>query len=193
MYEFLINYDVKFFKFINSYFHNSFFDKIFPYITDFKNFIYIIIGLFILALILAPKLNIERKKIIFMVIILFICDYIASSLLKFFFMRPRPYVTIPNVRQFFPMTNSYSFPSSHAVNITAFGTVLYLIVKKENRKKWLFLFILPIIFIIDYSRIYVGVHYPSDVIFGTFVGFVVSLSLYYFFIFINRKIIKRKR
>ena len=74
------------------------------------------------------------------------------------------------------MPESFSFPSGHAqVAVTIFG---YLAIKARN--PWLRLFWLSLIPLISFSRIYLGVHYPQDVIGGILIG-VISVGLFCLF------------
>lgn len=108
--------------------------------------------------------------------------------LKNFFQRARPDLS-PLV-----LENTYSFPSGHAMNAFIFYTcVSYFIFRKiQNTKFGAVLIILStvIILLIGISRIYLGVHYPSDVIAGYFAGlcwFVLVIifdkSIYFFKLF----------
>lgn len=72
-------------------------------------------------------------------------------------------------------SESYSFFSGHAANSFALTTVVVLLV--QHRFPWAALFyIWPLAF--SFSRIYVGVHYPSDILVGTVVGLLVGTAGY---------------
>lgn len=93
-------------------------------------------------------------------------SYAITYILKFIIARPRPLGIIKTL----PLINlvDYSFPSSHAA--VAFAA-LPILNKTYPRLKWLW--ILSSLFI-AFSRIYIGVHYLSDVLAGAFIGYFVS-------------------
>lgn len=71
----------------------------------------------------------------------------------------------------------YGFISSHACNMFALSFLFYKYIKNIFPKSiWLLLFWASLI---SFSRIYLGVHYPSDVIVGGIVGIVIAQFLYY--------------
>ena len=90
-----------------------------------------------------------------------------TFLAKIFFDRPRPISALI-------IETSPSFPSAHAaVAISFYGFILYLLFKKMNKKRdqiLVALFGLILIALIGFSRLYLGVHYLSDVLIGYLVG-----------------------
>lgn len=73
---------------------------------------------------------------------------------------------------------SYSFFSGHAATSFSTTTLIFLFLRKKIRWTWIF-YLWPIIF--SYSRIYVGVHYPFDILTGATVGIVLALISYRIF------------
>lgn len=105
-----------------------------------------------------------------------VTDSITSSVLKPLFSRLRP-CGEPSlafmVRDLVGCGGSYSFPSSHAANHFGLAMLWYSAVLTMTGKKWKWLF--PWAAIICYAQIYVGKHYPLDVIAGGLFGSVVGL------------------
>ncbi len=94
---------------------------------------------------------------------------ILDTVLKLQFNRPRPHVFIWGTQAF-----GSSFPSGHAMSATvAYSTVAYLAARLHRRQwaRWLTISVaLVVILLIGASRIYLGVHYPSDVLAGIIMG-----------------------
>ncbi len=109
-----------------------------------------------------------RKNIIIVVAIVLIADFVSSKIMKNIFQRVRPCHVIDDVRLLVGCSSSFSFPSSHATNIVAFS---YTISCFYSKFKYIFLIIA---LIICYTRVYVGVHYPFDCVFGAVLGISVS-------------------
>ena len=71
----------------------------------------------------------------------------------------------------------FGFISSHAANMFSVGTMVFLLIGKQY--KWLFWLLISWASLIGYSRIYLGVHYPSDVFVGAIVGCLIASIMYY--------------
>ena len=106
-----------------------------------------------------------------------ITDSLLNKGLKMLFERARPDDILPLIEQ-----GGYSFPSGHAVTSMAFyGILLFLVqTRMEDRKKAnaLSLVLLLLIVLIGPSRIYLGVHYPTDVLAGWAEGVFVATAVY---------------
>ncbi|HUF29518.1 MAG TPA: phosphatase PAP2 family protein [Gemmatimonadaceae bacterium] len=94
---------------------------------------------------------------------------LLSTVLKMFYDRPRPSVIEPLTH-----TASTSFPSGHAMSaVVVYGTVAYLAARLQKKRwqRWLTMLSAALIIVsIAASRVYLGVHYPSDVLAGTIGG-----------------------
>lgn len=153
------------------------FTYVFKLITHFGD-APILIGICILTFLLF-----KNKKIgIYMTLNLTI-NFIFNQYLKLFFQRPRP-VDLMIVEE-----TGYSFPSGHSmVSMAFYGFLIFLIWKYIKNKKLKWIYTLPIcllIVIVGVSRIYLGVHYASDVL----AGFCFSIAyLIIYTTIINKKL-----
>ena len=114
-----------------------------------------------------------------------------NSSLKNFLQVPRPYVENPTVA--IGDTHGFSTPSGHSQGSAVFypyiATLLPLQNKKQASKRACkLLFALAIPFVIGFSRVYLGVHYPSDVLLGWTIGFLISAGAILFFPLIEKKL-----
>lgn len=161
----IIGYD-----FISTYMIRNSVTPIEKFITWFGSpvcFISVTIILFIL---------IKNKKIVFLIGTNLILITLLNQLFKFIFQRPRPIE--------FRIINElgYSFPSGHSmVSMAFYGFLIYLVycnVKNKYFKILLMILLSLLIILIGISRIYLGVHYTSDVM----AGFLISISYLIFYI-----------
>ena len=117
-----------------------------------------------------------------------ILSFIFNRILKIIVARPRP-----NVLRL-SSESGYSFPSGHTMIATAFyGFLIYLIYKKISNKfiKYILITLISLLVIcIGISRIYLGVHYTTDVIGGIIIG-IIYLS--FFIKYLYKKAVKSKK
>ena len=164
MLQSLINIDKSIFSFFNSTISNPIFDVFFPIITNQDIWtIPILIGVIILSIKGGKRGKISSA---ILVIAIILADYSSAQILKPFFQRLRPsHELIDGIRLLVPKGGKYGFVSSHASNIFAAATVLsYFYIKY---KKLFF----TIAVLVAFSRVYVGVHYPADIFFGSLLGY----------------------
>lgn len=172
----IMKQDITFNNILRKYFIK---DSITPYMKIITNFggATCLITITILLLIL-----IKNKKIGLITLTNLVLITILNQMLKIVLKRPRPteFIIINE--------KGYSFPSGHSmISMAFYGLLIYLIYKKiKNKylKATLIIILLLLILAIGISRIYLGVHYVSDVI-G---GFLISIS--YLIVYI--KLIKKK-
>lgn len=140
---------------------------------------YALIVLSILLLII-----IKDKKLPLLITLNLICSYTLNAFAKVIFTRPRP-EGINLIEE-----SGFSYPSGHSmVSMAYYGFIAYLIYKKQTNKVIKTIIILSLlltILLVGFSRIYLGVHYLSDVIGG------FLLSTFYLMIFIKYSKIEKK-
>lgn len=123
----------------------------------------------------ASKFGINTKNYlpygILLLIALLFSFLTSDALLKNLIQRPRPFINYPFDLIINP-PSSYSMPSGHAT--TAFASAFIL--SKVNRY---FKFSFVIAVIIAFSRLYLCVHYPSDVLIGTFIGIFCAWLVFF--------------
>ena len=107
--------------------------------------------------------------------------------LKDLFARPRPYMVSPEIVTLIRKLSSYSFPSGHTSVSFSGALVLYRMMPKKVG--------IPAVILaamIGFSRLYVGVHFPTDVLGGIVVGIIASTASYYLVQFVKSRIGAKK-
>ena len=160
----IMNGDIIGYKLISTFLISDFVTPIAKFITNFGGVIFLSIATVTLFLV------IKSKKIGLSIISNVVIITVLNQLLKRILQRPRP-TEFRIVEE-----TGYSFPSGHSmVSMAFYGYLIYLIYRyiKNKYVKWTLITILSIlIYLIGISRIYLGVHYTSDVL-G---GFLLSIS-----------------
>jgi membrane-associated phospholipid phosphatase len=162
--------DKQLFLKINTQWTNSSLDDILPWYRDSNTWIPLY-----LFLLLFTAINYKNKIwpwLLFIAVTATLSDQISSNFFKNFFDRPRPCNDLIMQLQGRLLLNrcpsSFSFTSSHATNHFAAAMFLFLTLK-SSFKNWTYLFFFWA-GSISYAQIYVGVHYPLDILGGTIIG-----------------------
>ena len=179
--EFINTWDRYLFLKINTSWTNPFLDAVLPWWRDSNTWapLYLFLILFVV-------INSKKQAffwILAAIVTLVLTDQISSSLVKPLFARLRPCSDpslINQVRLLLPnCSGGYSFTSSHATNHFGFAIFVFITLKPLI-KKWgnlLFLWAATI----SFSQVYVGVHYPLDILSGAILGLLIGYTTAYFF------------
>ncbi|MDR0824873.1 MAG: phosphatase PAP2 family protein [Prevotella sp.] len=186
--EKILPYERELFLWLNGY-HTPYWD-VFMWIYGSK---LIWLPLIVIALIIFTyKIKWKEAVLILIcaVLIGILCDYVSAQLIKPFFERLRP-TYHPDFKQFVDTVNGYrggryGFISNHAANgfgVVAFTSLLF-------RYKYLTITLILWATITAYSRIYLGVHFISDVVGGAIWGTFIGVIIYYVYLTSRRYILK---
>jgi membrane-associated phospholipid phosphatase len=155
---------------INQVWQNRYFDAILPWLRE--SALWLPLYFFFLSFVI---INYGKKGVfwlLFFIATVSLSDQLSSNFLKNFIGRVRP-CNDPFMLQFIDLRiercpSSFSFTSSHATNHFAIAMFVHQTLKKvlDNKTRWMFLWA----FVICYSQMYIGVHYPIDILGGMLVG-----------------------
>jgi undecaprenyl-diphosphatase len=157
--------DVQLFRFMNGTLSNPVFDFLMPIITDLNKFrpVLVFTAAVLLWMLVRGKRHVKLAALLLIATIV-VSDQLSSSVLKYWLERPRPCHGLHHVHLLVGCGSGFSFPSSHAVNNFAAALILAFFIP---RAKWWFFGFASLV---AFSRVYVGVHYPSDVLGGAIIG-----------------------
>jgi undecaprenyl-diphosphatase len=156
--------------------HNIFLDICMWMVSE--KFIWIPLYVTLLYVLVKYKKKESILPILSMLLILIVCDQISSSIIKPLVGRPRPSHD-PEIMGMLKYVYDYKggpfgFPSSHAANTFGLATFVTLLFRKRSIGISFYLWAV----ICSYSRIYMGVHYPLDILCGSALGILVGWSIY---------------
>ncbi len=171
MTDFLYRIDLEIFYFFNHTISTPFLDKFFSLITNVNSWFIAYIILFFISFIKGGRKG--RIVAIGLVVLIAITDQVGFQILKEMFHRLRPCIVLKDAITPLGCNGTFSFPSNHAFNNFAAAVFIY---KFFPNLKWA-VFITAIL--ISISRVYLGLHYPSDILggaaFGILFGYLFAL------------------
>ncbi|MDO8281667.1 MAG: glycosyltransferase family 39 protein [Thermodesulfovibrionia bacterium] len=155
--------DTSLFFFINNSMQNSFFDLIMPFISNRAYLPFL--------LIVSYEFFKDRKQTLFVLslcVLAFALGDSSANILKHIFERPRPCHALEGIRLLTACGSSFSFPSGHSVNSFAIAAVFAHFFRRTAFATF------TLAMLVAFSRIYIGAHYPSDVLAGAIWGGVTA-------------------
>ena len=159
--------NIDLFYLINNGLANPAFDVIMPHISDCGGFVTLLV-ICVLAILVSRHYKRQRYlEIAKMCLYALVLSGLIAACLKLTYQSPRPFTVLENVRQLTIPTEPNSFPSGHTSSTFSVVSVLVWTLR-EN--KVLVCLLALFAFLVGFSRIYVGVHYPFDVLVGAIVG-----------------------
>ena len=163
--------DIAIFKWIHFYIKNDFFDILLPYLRNKLTWI----PLYVYFLYHLYKVENKNyfKLIISALILVILSDFLCAKVLKEIVERQRPCHLFINeiwFSNFNLCSSTYSFPSCHALNHMVIASFLFPYFK--NMGKYL---LILWVFFIGFSQVYIGVHFPSDILGGIIIGAMISI------------------
>ncbi len=181
--EEIIQFDKHFLVFLNSFGSESY-DNLWLFITKQLHWTPIFLLVFYL---LYKKLGWKNLLLVLVsiaVLIAFTDQF--TNLIKNHFQRLRPCKDpqINGIIRIVKCSDTFSFFSGHAANSMASAVFIFAILKKHYKYAFL-LFLFPLIF--AYSRIYLGLHFPGDILMGYFVGATFGFSMYKIYLVVKEK------
>jgi undecaprenyl-diphosphatase len=190
MFEFLNQIDTALFLSLNGW-HNHFFDVLMVYISS--KLFWLPFYIFLLYLIIKEYKWKSLVILLFTAVLITLTDQTSVQLFKNVFQRLRP-CHDPELQLMVHTVEYcgglYGFVSSHATNY--FGIIVFVSGLLKNRYKWLLWVLILWGVLIIYSRIYLGVHYPGDVIAGAILGSLIGWLVLWFYRLTERKWLKKK-
>lgn len=178
LHDALIYWDYTAWYYLNTQWINDFFDVLMPFLRNQWTWA----PLYLFLLIFMPA-NYGRKGwmwCVFFLMAFAIGDFVSASLIKPYYLRLRP-CNNPYIKDIVhllvPCGSGLSFPSSHATNHFAMG--IFSAVSFSKQAKWLWPVAILWALSIGYAQVYVGVHFPGDVLVGGFLGTLIGLLVGY--------------
>jgi len=170
--------EYEWFLWINS-FHSTFWDTIMFWVT--YRFTWIPLYIYIIYFLYKNIRFDFVRSLLFVLISVGLADRITSGFIKPYFQRLRP-CHDPFIQHLVHVVGNcggqYGFVSSHASNCFALLAAILILFKMYKIETKLPLFLTIWAIIVSYSRIYVGVHYPTDILLGGLIGFLIPFAVY---------------
>ncbi|MDD3004856.1 phosphatase PAP2 family protein [Flavobacterium sp.] len=183
MWENLVQLDRELLLFLNNLGSEKW-DTFYLYITKQLNWWpFFLTVIFFLLKKIAPK---QFLVLVLVLTVFFVFTDQFTNLIKYLVQRPRPIndANLEGLLRIVKCTDSWSFFSGHASNSSGAILILFLILRKYYKYAFV-IFFFPLLF--AYTRIYLGLHFVSDILMGYIVGTATGFGFYKIFCYFNNK------
>jgi len=189
--EQILELDRKLFLELNGGFHAPWLDQVMMFLSS--TAAWIPLYLILLYVIIKNYRQETWMVLLTIAITILLADQITSTFMKPFFERPRPSHDPELERLVYIVDHyrggKYGFASSHAANTFGIATLMWFFLKKY--RPWVGILFLWAVGV-GYTRIYLGVHYPGDILAGELVGFLSALVAWHLFKILKNFMDERK-
>ncbi len=165
--EKISNLDYRVFYLVNQKMQIRILDYIMPRITHIGGAIFTIVSMLSMIIFFKNDLRIWALQ----GLISLAASHLVVQILKKLYQRERPFIKYPDTRIFPKVLYDYSFPSGHTTSSFSIAVAFAL------HSIGLGMILLPIAFLVALSRMYLGLHYPSDTAMGAMLGTITSFAV----------------
>lgn len=163
-----MNLDVEIFRVLNNSVTNHWVASIAIFCARFLPYLMLLY----FVLIVWQRTDLNKKFFIFYPIaVALVSRFVFAEIIKLVAERGRPFVDLAGVHQLIP-ESGYSMPSGHASFFFAFALSVYLVDKRMGS------IFLGLTVLLSVARVFVGVHYPSDILVGMALGLAVAYTIW---------------
>ena len=184
MIDFFYSIDLAIFYFFNHSLSTSFLDKFFSIVTNVNN--WYIAYIILLGIVFIKGGTKGKISVVLVILLIIVTDQLGHKVIKEIFQRVRPCNVLADVLTPLGCNGTYSFPSNHSINNFAAAMFFSRLFPKF---KWI-LFITASL--VALSRVYLGLHYPSDIIGGAIIGLAFGYAFSSIALFIDRHLHPKK-
>lgn len=175
----MLSFDITLFRFINNLAGHS---KVLDFFGIFfaQSLAFVLVLVALILIFLNKNWKTSFRNFLFTALVLLVSNGFVANIIEFFYVRARPSLVLENVVVLIQKNlQDPSFPSDHAIFFFALAAVFYFI----DRKWFKYFFIGAAL--MGIARVFVGVHYPLDILMGAIIGSGASLLIGKFYRYNN--------
>lgn len=174
MWDYVNQLDEGLFRWFNGLLELPVWSTVFYYLALYGIALFLIMAVWLWYMPGDKKDDFRHKKTVVLAGLTVLLTLLAEQLFDLLIARPRPYIVYDNVVSFNVLQDAASFPSLHVAVTFGFATILWFM-----RYRWLSAISFILAFLIGISRVVTGVHYPTDIVAGAFLGVLAASVIWY--------------